>query len=369
MTLMVTETAQALGAGLDLLDDRVVLDMGGGYVLALRSNSAALLDRMRDYFGHVVTETKEPQAKLIAWERDPVHTGFDFIDWAREPGKTGRKDSYADVPGGRLVRKVRTGMVFLQSADHIVAAGPCLENDNQVINFINSQLMNHLQHQGAMICHASGLVRDGAALGLAGFSGGGKSTLMLHMMEDDATAFLTNDRLFVRQGDDGAMAQGIPKLPRINPGTALNNPRLEHIVDEERRRELRALSLGELWDVEEKYDVDVARLYGPDRICHTAPLGAFLILNWSRDSDRDAAVTEIDIAQRRDLLAAVMKSPGPFYQRADGTMYNDSLPFDEAAYLDAFKGVRFFEVTGRIDFDGVAQYCLGNVFEGGAHVP
>ena len=94
-----------------------------------------------------------------------AHDGPEFIDWAREPGKTGRKDSYLDLDGGRLVRKVRTGMVFLQSAGERIAAGPCLRYDNQVINFINAQYMNWLQNQGWLICHASGLVTGGRCLG------------------------------------------------------------------------------------------------------------------------------------------------------------------------------------------------------------
>ena len=32
-----------------------------------------------------------------------LDTGLDFTDWSREPGKTGRKDAYHDLPGARLV--------------------------------------------------------------------------------------------------------------------------------------------------------------------------------------------------------------------------------------------------------------------------
>ena len=186
---------------------------------------------------------------------------------------------------------------------------------------------------------------------------------MLKMLEDPETAFLTNDRLFVKQ-QQGAVASGIPKLPRINPGTALNNERLNPILPPERRDALQALTPDALWEVEEKYDVDILDLYGPDRIRHRAPLKAFIVLNWSRDSGAPCRVESVDIASRTDLLGAVMKSPGPFYQQADGSMYAEGTEFDVAAYLAAFDGVRFYEVTGRVDFDLASRFGLEEAFTG-----
>ena len=66
---------------------------------------------------------------------------------------------------------------------------------------------------------AMDLVYRGKCLGIAGFSGGGKSTLMLQLLDNDEVSYLTNDRLFIHAGSGQIMARGIPKLPRINPGT------------------------------------------------------------------------------------------------------------------------------------------------------
>ena len=63
-----------------------------------------------------------------------------------------------------------------------------------------------------------------------------------------------------------------------------------------------------------------------------APLAGFLVLNWQRDADADLALQRVELAQRRDLLAAIMKSPGPFYQYADGSFYSDTADFDVQAY-------------------------------------
>jgi HprK-related kinase B len=333
----------------------------GGCLLQIRSNSPALIAALGDYFAHVKAEEAPPDIEIVAIEREEPDTGLDFIDWKREPGKTGRKDSYVDFPGGRVVRKVRTGMVFLQSENYRVAAGPCLRYDNQVINFINSQYMNWLQHRDWLICHAAGLVYRGKGLGIAGFSGGGKSTLMLHMLDSDEINYLTNDRLFIHAQPGAVQARGIPKLPRINPGTIVHNRRLHGLIPEQQRETLLQMPKQQLWELEDKYDVHIDRLYGAGRIVQEAQLHAFLILNWARDAAEEPAIEAVDLAQRRDLLAALMKSPGPFYQYPDGHFLLDTDALDEDAYLDALRDVAVYEARGRVDFPCMSQLCIEQI--------
>ncbi|MEW8430705.1 MAG: HprK-related kinase B, partial [gamma proteobacterium symbiont of Ctena orbiculata] len=182
--------------------------------LVIRSNSLPLLDRLAGYFHHLPKSQIAAPIEVVAIEGGELKTGLPFIDWRREAGKSGRKDAYVDLADGRLVRKVRTGMLFLQSERWRIAAGPCIAHDNQLINFINSQVMNWLQQRQWLICHAAGLLLNGKGIALAGFSGGGKSTLMLHLMEQPESRYLTNDRLFLRRQGVGVEAVGIPKLPR-----------------------------------------------------------------------------------------------------------------------------------------------------------
>ncbi|MES9858025.1 MAG: HprK-related kinase B [Sedimenticola sp.] len=354
--------ARELMADETLSDGALYLRLSG-CTLRLLSNTPALLETLTDYFSHVVTDVGDADIDIIAIERDaPELSGLDFIDWKREPGKSGRKDAYVDLPAGRLIRKVRTGMLFLQSESHIVAAGPCLENDNQVINFINAQYMNWLQHRGWLICHASGLVSEGRCLGIAGFSGGGKSTLMLHLLDHGKIDYLTNDRLFIQHESAATRAVGIPKLPRVNPGTIVHNPTLHGLIPDARRAALLQLPPRELWELEEKFDVHMDRVYGPGRIVAEAPLGVFLVLNWRRDDDAALVVEAVDLSKRRDLLGAIMKSPGPFYQYPDGAFLQDDEPFDEQAYLDALTGVTIYEARGGVDFDGLIRFCLERLF-------
>lgn len=345
----ITSLARILVGDAKLIEESLDLDLGG-YTIRIRSNHLPLIERLAKYFAHVAPGTMQPDIEILAIEREVLNSGLEFTDWAREPGKTGRKDAYYDLPGVRVVLKVRTGMLFLQSETTRIAAGPCLQYDNQVINYINSQYMNWLQHNGWLICHASGLEIKGHGVGLAGFSGGGKSTLMLNLLDDDGVNYLTNDRLFIRSNSSGVQARGIPKLPRINPGTIVHNPRLQGLLSKERRDQLLQLPQKELWELEEKYDVHVEQIYGPKRVSTEADLHSFIILNWQHDSAEETRVTAVDIEQRQELLEAVMKSPGPFYQYTDGTFQSDTASFDKQAYLDALNGITIYEVTGRVDF-------------------
>ena len=334
--------------------------------LRIRSNSPELIHQLGDYFDFVRSNDDIADIEVIAIDSDVLDTGIDFIDWAREPGKTGRKDAYHDLPGARLVYKVRTGMLFLQSETLRIAAGPCRQYDNQVINFINSQYMNWLQQRDWLICHAAALCAGNRGVVMAGFSGGGKSTLMLHMLERDRTAFLSNDRVFIRRVDGALRMRGIAKLPRINPGTLLNNPRLHMLATPQQLQRWDSMATDELWHLEEKYDVPVARVYGDDRIRLDGPLTSLLILNWRRDSDATPSLERVDLDERTDLLAAVMKSPGPFYQYADGRFFSDGTPFDEGAYLQALAGIPAYEVTGGIDFGAIAEQCHRELLSGTA---
>jgi len=344
--------AHRMQSGFPLCDGQVLLDLDG-YKIGIQSNCEELLEKLGIYFAHTLGHGT-PDIVVKAIQRPQDAYDLTFTDWKREPGKTGRKDAYVDIEHARIIQKVRTGMVFLQSQTERIAAGPCLENDNQVINFINAQYMNHLQQNGALICHASGLCAREKGLGIAGFSGGGKSTLMLHLLSTDNVQYLTNDRLFLQ--DD--LAIGIPKLPRVNPGTMLHDPNLIDLLPTDRIDALKALPPAELWDLEEKYDVFVEDIYGPNKIVNHAPLNAFLILNWKRESEAPCTIQEINIEEHVDLLKAVMKSPGPFYQDANADFISQDMHQDGLAYLNALKNVRIFEAHGKIDFTYAKDFCL-----------
>ena len=348
---MIENSAQAaklLRAAHELVDDVLYLKMAD-FCLGIRSNSAAFIQKLAKYFSHVLVDACTTDVIIEAYDTEVLDLAIDWEDWTREPGKSGKKDAYCELEDGRLLLKVRTGMVFLQSLQARIAAGPCSKLDNQVINFINSQYMNWLQQHDWLICHASGLDVAGKGVGLAGLSGGGKSTLMLALMDEPDVRYVTNDRLFIRREEGRVKARGIPKLPRINPGTIVHNPVLHGLIDEARRKALLELPQQALWHLEEKHDVMINEVYGDDRIAADMLLRCFLVLNWSHDSDQPTRLREVDLESRKELLPAIMKSPGPFMQYADGKMYHDSDPLDNRIYIETLRGVTILEASGRVD--------------------
>ena len=61
----------------------------GGCLLRVRSNSPALIASLGDYFSHVKAAAATPDIDIVAIEREEPETGLEFVDWKREPGKTG----------------------------------------------------------------------------------------------------------------------------------------------------------------------------------------------------------------------------------------------------------------------------------------
>lgn len=337
--------------------DPVCLSVGG-YVIEVRCTSDTLLAELLRYFQHVISAPAEPDVTVYVLAGSHLPFPVSYVDWAREPGKSGRKDAIYDLAGGRLIHKVRTGVEFLQSPDWAIAFGPVEDHPNQVINFINTQILNHFQRSGWIGCHAAAVCTDTKGLAISGLSGGGKSTTMLRLMEISGTRYVTNDRLLVHQTENNTEALGIPKLPRINPGTIVTNPRLASLLNDEREEELRNMEPDDLWHLEEKYDLFIDDIYGPGRISHSAKLTDFWVLNWARDSDAPTRVNKISLKDRPDLLPAIVKRPGPFYQDADGAFSTETGQSNDKAYLDALSDVQVWEVTGIIDFD--ALFDAGN---------
>ncbi len=326
--------------------------LGVGRVTVSVLAPAPLRASLMAYFAGALTETPgEITVHLLPGQGlspDP-----DWTDWQREPGKAGRKDAVHDLAGARLIRKVRSGVTFLQAPGVAVAFGPLAENESTVINFINTQILNAGLREGWQLCHAAAVTRGARTLAISGLSGGGKSTSILRLMDMEGMGFLSNDRVLVRAGRP-PRALGIPKQPRINPGTILGNPRLRDMLTPARRAELEAMPAADIWALEDKHDLIVGDVYGADRLRYEGALTDFWVLNWDHATDAPTQVAEVALADRPDLLGAIMKSPGPFYQHPDGTFEPNGAVPDPAPYLEALRGVRVCEVSGRVDFDALA---------------
>lgn len=328
------------------------------YAIAIRSNSRELLTILADYFHVDMTlELGSAELEVQAIETDDyLEVGEHWPDWAREAGKTGRKETFLDAEEGRFIYKIKTGMVFWQNANQPVAFGPVEQYPNQVVNFVLSQYLNHHLRQGWLLGHAAGLQIENKGIAIAGLSGGGKSTLMLHLLEQ-GQHFISNDRLLIKPQTTGKTTRpghfwmrGIPKQPRINPGTIVHNERLHSLIPAERRHQLLALSSSKLRHLEEKYDADVNQLFHADCTQSQAPLHLLVILNWSAKADQPTQAHRTTLAQSPELLPALMKSAGPFFADAQGQFLPNQTPADAESYLTQLANLPCLEISGHLDF-------------------
>ncbi len=326
-----------------------------GLSVRLSSNEADLVGELRGYYGAFVDDTLDgTEIEIQALQNAAIEppAGLEFTVNPPGPGKTKLKEEFIELDCGRLVRKRLTGMLFLFDGRTNLACGPCRENPNQVINFINNRYSGRLMDRGALLLHAAGVARGGCGLALAGVSGAGKSSLALQLLRRGLD-YISNDRLLLDESADGSLElHGVPKLPRINPGTALNNPVLRGILPAERRREYAELSPEELWEVEEKYDVFVEELFGRGRFRLRAPFSALVILNWRRGGGA-VRLRPLELMPGHPLLPAFTKRPGVFH-------YPPLAPgaHSDSAYLERLAGRPVYELVGGIDFERAAELCL-----------
>ncbi|WP_394180396.1 HprK-related kinase B [Marinomonas posidonica] len=312
-----------------------------------------LIEDLTEYYKSYLHETQAATSIIDVYvmEQAPAGDELAWLEVPREVGKQGRKEGYLDVPGGRWIKKFKTGMSFLQRPDQLVAVGPCAANLAQIINFINNQFLNHFLRQDFTLGHASAFSVQGQVTAIAAGSGGGKSTLMLRCLEKSTRDFLTNDRILLKRVGSGTETIGLAKLPRVNPGTLLYSDRLRHILPAARQQALSSMPTSELWSLEEKYDVQIEDDYGANRVQLTGQLVNLIMLDWSLDSPEETRLEQVDLSQEPDVIEGLRKRPGPFYQDNQGVFADLNAIDSTAHYVDQLANVAVYRLTGKIDFD------------------
>ncbi len=326
----------------------------GGCGIRVFSNSRVLISGLSSYYRPFDHVDKSIHILIHALEAEEPGVRGPLGEY-RQGAKTRIKEEYLDIPGGRLVRKKETGMLFLFGGGSNLIIGRCLKHMNQVENFINNRYMEWMIKRGFLLLHAAGAVSgEGEGLAIAGRAGRGKSSLLLHLL-NRGLKFASNDRLLIKNAEPELRMSGIPKLPRINPGTALNNPRLRQLIPEAELRQLEHMNAEELWQTERKRDVPLHELFGSNRLAVADyPLRALVILDWERN-ETPMAAGSVNLSEHRDLLRACMKGPGLFFLAEPGANMPD---FSEVAYLDILQASPVYRISGGVDFAGAASACL-----------
>jgi HprK-related kinase B len=299
-----------------------------------------------------------PDFRVVAVEGPEPDVTLPLAVKPPEPGKRRSKEEWVDLPGGRFVRKLRTGVVFVFGSGVHVAYGPCRANANQIVNFVNNRYMQWRLQQGYLLAHAGAVARDGLGLAMCGDSGAGKSTAALDLVARGLD-FVSNDRALLRPDRGGGVELlGIPKHPRVNPGTIVYNEALHDLLPAGEREELASLPRDRLRTLEDKYDVLVHEVFGPGRFRLRARLAALVVIAW--DGEGEARLRRVELERRPDLLERVMKSPGLFYEPEEEPDFD----LEAERYVEVLSRRPAWEITGTRDFDRAAELCA-RVLDGG----
>lgn len=168
------------------------------------------------------------------------------------------------------------------------------------------------------------------------------------------TTFVSNDRLMVWHEEGELVMAGVPKLPRINPGTILSIPELAGNITSKSIESYKDLPLDDLWKLEEKYDAFIDEIYGANKFLLKSPMDGLVLLTW-KHTEGEIKVQRVYLDSRPDLLPAFMKTPGLFYlpnaigaERANNRDY----------YIELMKDCPIYEFSGSVEFNFATDYCL-----------
>jgi HprK-related kinase B len=309
----------------------------------VETEDSGIVGKLRRYFGDFAADPQDgdrPRTLLRVIEEDPTEPEEGLIAWM-EKGK----DAFLDLPSGRFVRKMRTGVTISIQEDFWSSVwtmrGPVNRNFGQVVNMIGNIYGLHVMDRGGAMIHASAIAdHQGGALAIMAQSGMGKSSVAVRLMEQGFD-FISNDRVILEPplAGDNVIAHGLPKLPRVNPGTLLDGENTRVVLDPAVRDRYAALPREELWKVEDKYDLEVDRVLGR-RWLLSGELKAGLVLNWRHGGD-GIRLQRLTSGQALTELKQVGKNFGVFDVRL--------VSRSETALADTARRVPIYRVTGRAD--------------------
>lgn len=323
----------------------------GGYRIDVEANGLRLAGRLQTYFHRDLAKRPgAPDARLSAVVGTPAYDAAKMKVWTRPtaPNRTPKESCYDDR-GVRRILKNRTGVLITMGGGDISITGALEQYANQVVNLIGTMYGLSLLDQGYVMVHASAVVErgeGGKAVVFLGNSGSGKSSLALQVIERGGFDYLSNDRVFLRAAKGEVRASGMPKKPRVNPGTLLASASLSRLVPGPRRRVFEQLPREQLWALEEKTDVDVEHELGA-RWRVSAPLGRVYSLEW-RPSGQGFGASDLDASGALNALLTTAKDFGPYDLKAG---QRDPLPqFRRIAGM-----APFLALSGRADPKGFAE--------------
>jgi len=144
----------------------ISLDLDG-FQIKIHTNSAILQNELQHYFKDFLVPDIGNSIVIQAIQADVPDLPWEFTVRQPDPGKSKIKEEYLDLNGCRVVRKITTGLVLAFGRDFNLTYGPCEENPNQVINFINNRFIESLLNRDMLLGHAAAVKykKKGAGVG------------------------------------------------------------------------------------------------------------------------------------------------------------------------------------------------------------
>lgn len=331
-------------------DAHLGLDIAG-VPLRVHTNAPGVHERLRRYFGaYVVADAGAGASDVVLFSGPPVYDPARMVDVPRRSRTDTVKEAFYDAPDARVVLKRRTGVVIYVAEPTHYVVGDLETNFNQAVNAVMMVFAKTMLRRGYVMLHASAILGEAGGIAFASSSGSGKSTIAL-MLVEQRQHLVSNDRLFIRPTPSGAEMVGVPKQPRVNPGTLLRIPRLTRLMPAEVRMRYQPIPPEQLWTLEHKHDVDVDAIYGPGTVQLRGFLRAVFLLRWSPNS-RGWSVHTLAPDERVGALAQTMKGVGVY----DATP--PSAAAQQAILAAVCETLSVYEVSGHADLDRLAALVL-----------
>ncbi len=319
------------------------------------SNEAVLITVLKTYFNEwVSTNSDHPVATITAWQSEIPDFGLDYQQYRESPTKR-IKEAFADADGYRIVKKIKTGVHFVIGASEWFAFGPLTTFPNQLINFVNAIFMEVNLRDNAYLFHAAGVAQNQHGIVIAAQSGKGKSTTSLLLM-NKGLDFVSNDRIILQKKENKYTMIGVPKHPRVNPGTLLNNPKIKPLLKAPERFANKTQE--EIWNWEEKYDVVIPEIYGASKFSLAAETKALLIIDWGEE-ETELRLEKLDLHTRPDLLAAIMKKPSLMTP----AIHSQKKDLSEHDYLAFLNDLPVYQLRGKKDPEKGVALIMKKFFE------
>jgi HprK-related kinase B len=330
------------------LPHRVTLEVEG-MPLHLACNDSQLEQSIKRYYApflRTATDGGVEPIRVVGIQGQPKLDESALFDLPRLVGMP--KAAFYRRGGLLVVLKKRTGVVYYIREGVHYAVGDLVTYPQQLFNLVASAFASRLRTMGYVALHASAAALHGQGVAFAGPSGSGKSTAGIAILEAGLD-FVSNDRIFITRGGSHAVMVGAAKWPRVNPGTLLALPPLRGMLTSEEAKRYGALPPDELWELQDKHDVRVDRMYGERRLALRTRLDSLYVLSWVRQAG-EPALHAVDEDYVGYLVAPLLKS-----ELTDPP----DLAFASVQSLSALlKGVNVYQVTGAVDIPKLVGHAV-----------